>query len=88
MCQGARYNDKAIRDATTQQRDDLTTRQGNDAMTGQQGDEREDERRITAQQRVWKCNRTGSNDKGQRDNATTNQTNKQTDEQTNKAGVT
>ena len=75
MHYGARYNNEARRDATTRILDD---------------DEMDDERRDVAQRRGAATRRDGMrcNSKGQRDDATTNQRNKQTDEQTNKVGAT
>ena len=82
MRQGAGYNNEARQDATTQRRNNTTTqRLDNNEMRGMTRD-------VTQRKDVaWQHDRTGSNDKGQRDNATTNQTNKRTDKQTNKAHV-
>ncbi len=76
--QGARYNDEARRDATTGQLEDdsRTTRdetQRNDVARRRDGTGRD---------------KTGRDNKGQRDDATTNQMNKRTNKQTNKAGAT
>ena len=66
-------------------------RQRNNATTGRLDN---NETRVTSRNAMqcndvaWQRNGTGSNDKGQRDDTTTNQTNKRTDKQTNKAGAT
>jgi hypothetical protein len=68
--------DEARRDATTRQLD-------NDKTRGMMRDEMQRNDRAMAMQQDGT-----HNDKGQRDNTTTNQTNNQMDEQTNKAGAT
>ena len=81
MHQVARYNDEARQNAMMQRCDDSTTQQLND-------DERDDERQDAANDMAWRCNGKGCDDKGQRDDATTNKMNKQMDKRTNKAGAT
>ena len=68
--------------ATMQRRKDATTQRLDDDKT--RGTTRDVTQRNDV---VWQLDGTGSNDKGQRDNATTNQMNKRMDKQTNKGGA-
>ena len=82
-----RHNDATTQrcnDATMQRCDNGTTWQQDNTMTQRRQDERDNERRGQHNNVGWRRDGTGSNDKGQRDDATTNQTNKRTDKQTNK----
>ena len=76
MRQGAGYNDEARRDAMTRRHDNSTT-------TRREGRETRHSKR-----RGMAMRQDGHDDKGQRDDATTNQKSKQTDERTKKAGAT